>query len=351
MTCIPIIIPSLDPDGRLITLIKQLRSHKNEAMQQIIVVNDGSSEKYDTIFSYIENTFKVTVLKHATNFGKGRALKTAINYVLQHVPEALGLITIDSDGQHTVTDMLKCTNAFLENPKNLILGTRVFNHDVPLRSKFGNVLTAKFMQITTGIKISDTQTGLRVIPKAYFQALLNMQGDRFEFEMNMILAAADNLIVIVEVPIKTIYLDDNQSSHFRVIYDSLSIYAVFIKYIFGAISSFAVDIIIFMILIALLNKLSVHAILIASIVSRLSSSLVNYYINKKVVFQNNNRLSFVSYYTLVLIQMMLSTGIVILLHQQWSPINLTVLKVITDAGLFVISYHVQKHLIFKGRQL
>ena len=349
MTHIPIVIPSFNPDDRLITLIKQLHSSKNGSKQKIIIVNDGSSKKYDDIFEYIQKNFQVTILKHPINFGKGRAIKTAINYVFKGIPEAIGLITIDSDGQHSVTDMIKCTDTFLTKPKDLILGTRAFDHEVPLRSKFGNIVTAKFMQITTGIKISDTQTGLRVIPKMYFKALINMKGDRFEFEMNMILEAANYDINIVEVPIKTIYLNDNKSSHFRIIHDSLSIYGVFFKYIFGAISSFVVDILIFMFMIGVLNKLSVSAaIVIASIVSRVTSSVFNYYINRKIVFKNNNRLSLISYYTLVLTQMLLSTGLVIISNQYVTHVNITMLKVIIDAGLFFVSYQVQKHVVFKG---
>lgn len=351
MAQIPIVIPSLNPDDRLITLIKQLYSSSKEVNQEIIVVNDGSSKKYDDIFTAIQKKFQVIVLKHNSNFGKGRAIKTAINYVLKTIPEAIGVITIDSDGQHTVADMIKCTNTFLTSPKDLILGTRAFDHAVPLRSKFGNILTAKFMQLLTGIKVSDTQTGLRVIPKRYFKPLINMQGDRFEFEMNMILEATDYDINIVEVPIKTIYLEGNKSSHFRVIHDSLRIYGVFLKYIFGAISSFIVDILIFIFMMGLLNKFSVSmVVVIASIVSRLTSSIVNYYINRNFVFKNNNRLSLIGYYTLVLVQMLLSAGFVIILNQYFVHVNMAVLKVIVDAGLFFLSYQVQQHVVFKGQR-
>lgn len=348
MSCIPIVIPSLNPDGRLFKLIKELINDTIESAQQIIVINDGSSEKYDNIFENIATQFKVTILKHNTNLGKGRALKTAINYVMAELPDALGLITIDSDGQHTVYDMKECQTVFLKDTRKLVLGTRSFDNNVPFRSKFGNLLTAKLTQVATGVKISDTQTGLRIIPRNYFKALANMAGERFEFEMNMIIEARDNHVDIIEVPITTIYLEENKSSHFRMFYDSVSIYTIFAKYILAAMGSFIVDITIFMLSIKLLKDFPVGMILIASIVSRLCSSIFNYYINKKLVFQNDTRMSIVKYYLLVLVQILLSSLIVTLLSEHITVINVTILKVVVDTCLFIISYQVQKKMIFNG---
>lgn len=347
MTCIPIVIPSLNPDEKLIALISRLMIHTGKVEQPIILVNDGSARKYDTIFSKIRTQFKVTVLQHDVNLGKGRAIKTAINYIMKHMPMAIGMITIDSDGQHTVDDMMKCTDKFLEKPKNLILGTRLFDNNVPFRSKFGNILTAKCTQMTIGVKVTDTQTGLRVIPKQYFDILLNMIGERFEFEMNMILEAATYGIEITEVPIKTIYIADNRSSHFRVIHDSISIYALFIKYIFGAIGSFLIDIVVFAVMMVLLSTVSTWAVFIAAIISRLTSSIANYYINKSIVFKNNNRLSFVNYYLLVVTQLIVSTLLVIFLQHYLAKLNVVIIKIAVDSLLFIISYQIQKNVVFK----
>ncbi|CAM3098413.1 bifunctional glycosyltransferase family 2/GtrA family protein [Leuconostoc rapi] len=346
MTCIPIVIPSLNPDEELIALINRLMIHTGKIEQPIILVNDGSAKKYDSIFSKIQTRYQVTILQHDVNLGKGRAIKTAINYIIKHIPTAAGMITIDSDGQHTVDDMMTCTDNFLKKPKNLILGTRIFDNNVPFRSKFGNILTAKCTQMTIGVKVSDTQTGLRVIPKQYFDILLGMTGERFEFEMNMILEAPTYGIEITEVPIKTIYIADNQSSHFRIIHDSISIYALFIKYIFGAISSFLIDIFVFAMMVAFLSNISARAVFIAAILSRLVSSTANYYINKSIVFKNNNHLSFLSYFLLVLMQLIVSTLLVITLQHE-TGINVVMIKVVVDSLLFIVSYQIQKHVVFK----
>lgn len=90
------------------------------------------------------------MLTHEVNKGKGRALKTAILAILKTLPEAKGIVTIDSDGQHTYEDTLKCIQAFLQYPDSLILGVRTFEESVPLRSRFGNVLTRDILDVFTG---------------------------------------------------------------------------------------------------------------------------------------------------------------------------------------------------------
>lgn len=174
-----------------------------------------------------------------------------------------------------------------------------------------------------------------------------MIGERFEFEMNMILEAATYGIEITEVPIKTIYIADNRSSHFRVIHDSISIYALFIKYIFGAIGSFLIDIVVFAVMMALLSTVSTWAVFIAAIISRLTSSIANYYINKSIVFKNNNRLSFVNYYLLVVTQLIVSTLLVIFLQHYLTKLNVVIIKIAVDSLLFIISYQIQKNVVFK----
>ena len=258
----PIVIPSLEPDIRLINLLCQLRKHTNE---KIIVVNDGSGEKYNSIFKQTKENFNCVVLQHQHNFGKGRAIKTALEYVIHKVPNAIGIITIDSDGQHTVNDVNKCIEAFQKAPDKLVLGTRSFNTKVPLRSKLGNVLTSKITSTVSGIRVNDTQTGLRVIPKKYFTPLLSIEGDRFEFEMSMILDTQKYGIDIVQVSIETVYLDNNKSSHFRVLQDSMSIYAVFIKYCIVSLLSFLFDIATFALVIYILNSFTTISVLIARI--------------------------------------------------------------------------------------
>ena len=223
-----IVIPAYEPDDRQQELLKNIRDKENQ-MFDIILVDDGSGANFAPLFAIAQINYACHLQRHADNKGKGRALKTAISYILDNFPNAKGIVTIDSDGQHTYEDMMKCLAEFLQHPDRLVLGVRTFEKSVPLRSKFGNLLTRDVLGAMTGVNVSDTQTGLRVIPMSWLPKLLTVEGERYEFEMNMLLEAKEDNILICEVGIATIYLDENQSSHFDVIRDSIRIYKVFFK--------------------------------------------------------------------------------------------------------------------------
>lgn len=239
-----IVIPAYEPDDRLLELLKNIRDKENQ-MFDIILVDDGSGADFAPLFAIAQSNYACHLQRHADNKGKGRALKTAISYILDNFPNAKGIVTIDSDGQHTYEDMMKCLAEFLQHPDSLVLGVRTFEKSVPLRSKFGNLLTRDVLGAMTGVNVSDTQTGLRVIPMSWLPKLLTVEGERYDFEMNMLLEAKEDNILIREVGIATIYLDENQSSHFDAIRDSIRIYKVFFKYIFSSLFSFLVDIVAF----------------------------------------------------------------------------------------------------------
>ena len=218
-----ILIPSLNPDERLTKLVKDLLVN---GFKDIIVVNDGSSEEYNKYFKTIEQN--VIVLRHMVNLGKGRALKTGFNEYLGRFKEKCGIITVDSDGQHKIEDITKVAKALVENKESLILGSRNFNlKNVPFRSKYGNKITRCIFKFLTGLNVSDTQTGLRGIPTRYISILMNIPGERFEFEMNMLMEAKENNIDITEERIETVYIQENKSSHFNPLKDSLKIYVIF----------------------------------------------------------------------------------------------------------------------------
>lgn len=221
-----IVIPAFEPDHRMLELLRDIRLREDKPFE-IVLVDDGSGPDYKALFDEAKEKYACHLLTHSENKGKGRALKTAISYIIEHLPQAKGIVTIDSDGQHTYEDTLKCLDEFLKYPESLVLGVRKFENSVPLRSKFGNLLTRDVLDAFTGMKVSDTQTGLRVLPASWLERMLGVEGERYEFEMNMLLAAKEDGIPIREVGIATIYLDENQSSHFDVIRDSLRIYKVF----------------------------------------------------------------------------------------------------------------------------
>lgn len=170
-TIIPIVIPVYEPGenfGNLICVLAEQTS------QSIVVVDDGSGEEYKRYFDEARQIKNVIVLTHADNLGKGRSLKDAFNYILCKFPNAIGVITADSDGQHTIKDIMSCKNALAENQDCLILGCRTFDgEDIPWKSRLGNNLTTKLFQYLCGIDISDTQTGLRGIPRSLMYQCIN----------------------------------------------------------------------------------------------------------------------------------------------------------------------------------
>lgn len=348
-----IVIPSLEPDQRLLKLLDDIRNQISKTIP-VILVNDGSSEKFEGIFQTAVNQYQVKLLVHSINLGKGAALKTAINYILDDLPNVIGMITIDSDGQHLCKDVINCGQLFLSNPNSLILGVRNFSSDIPFRSRFGNVLTSKLLNTLGGIKVSDSQTGLRVIPRYFMKQLLNLSGDRFEFELKMLFEAQKQHLIIMEQPITTVYLEGNKSSHFKVIRDSYSIYSTFIKYVFptffkyaiSSLTSFLVDIGFFTLTLAYLKKSNFITITVASTIARIVSAIVNYLINRHLVFKKNSDFSFIKYGLLAVVQIFASSIIVTGAHDLtlWNP---TVLKIIVDSLLFLVSYHIQRNYIFK----
>ncbi|MDK6804897.1 bifunctional glycosyltransferase family 2/GtrA family protein [Aerococcus sp. UMB7834] len=344
-----IIIPSLDPDQRLLDLVKNIRQG-HDSQLFIVVVNDGSDASYDNYFDQLKDYPRLKVLKHEQNYGKGRALKTAFRYLLDEQSQISSAVTIDSDGQHTFEDMMACLEEAQKHPEAFIFGARHFGEDVPLRSKFGNIMTRKLLRFLTGMNLEDTQTGLRVIPSQYFEPLLDVEGDRFEYEMNMILFAKKHQIPIIEVGISTIYLDDNASSHFKVLRDSFAIYSIFLKYIAASLVSFVIDLACFALCLAVIGHQNFTAITTATVIARCISALANYLMNRLVVFKANSRQSLLKYGLLVIVQM-LSSSLLVTAFNHWLPaLPATLIKLFVDAFLFILNYHIQKHFIFPTKE-
>ena len=181
----------------------------------VVIVDDGSGPAYRDVFTRVAELPGVRVLRHAVNLGKGAALKTAMNHVLCALSAAIGIVTADADGQHHSEDVLRVAEALASNPEALLLGCRGFDRDVPLRSRFGNVLTRGVMHALLGRNLTDTQTGLRGIPAAFLPTLLRLETGGYEFELEMLIAAHQFSLPLVEVPIRTIYEPGNRPSHFN----------------------------------------------------------------------------------------------------------------------------------------
>ena len=354
-----IVIPALNPSKELTEYVDTLLSH---GYSHILVVDDGSREDCRFIFDEIEAKNGCTILRHEVNMGKGKALKDAMSYYLEHYmgPDSMtgvtlqGMITVDSDGQHIVPDVNKVAESMKEHPESLVLGARDFDSDnVPSKSRFGNKCTIIALKLFIGRSIHDTQTGLRGIPNNLIERFSTLHGDRFEYETVMLIDAIHSNTDIVEVPIETVYINNNSETHFNPIKDSVRIYKVilgtFFRYTLSSLSSFLVDYGVFCTLIYFLGKTSEtesRSIWISTVIARICSSIFNYTINKKVVFRSNRGPStLVMYFGLCIVQMATSAALVSLLNTTGFIPQIG--KIIVDTLLFVISFRVQKLLIFK----
>lgn len=340
-----IIIPSLEPDMKMISLVQDL---KKEGFRNIVIVNDGSNDEYRKLYESAKENYACKILTHGVNLGKGRAIKTALNYLITET-NAVGAVTVDSDGQHKIKDIIALSKKVTEHPEHLILGCRSFSKEgIPFRSKAGNVITAKVLAMLCGMNISDTQTGLRGFGRTQMEKFLTIQGERFEYEMNMLLFARENDIAIEEVPIETVYMEENASSHFNPVFDSLKIYSVFLKFILASFSSFVIDLVLFTAAYHLLKSyFPAGYILIATVFARVLSSLYNYNVNKRGVFKRKEKSSatLIRYYVLCVIQTILS-GVGVYLLYRWLRFNETGIKIIVDVILFFLSFQIQREWVF-----
>ena len=338
------LIPAYEPDERLIEIVNNLKLVVYEKFD-IVVVDDGSGEKYRNIFSKVSKSAKV--ISYEENHGKGYALKTGIKYIIEKYKSNFYIVTMDSDGQHTVDDAVKLLECLENNDESIILGKRLRGENTPLRSKFGNWFSMLFFKAITGKSIYDTQTGLRAFSYKLADKILNIDGDRYEYEMNMLIECASNNIDIKEVDIKTIYIDNNSGSHFRTIRDSYLIYKQPLKFIMSSISSFIVDYILYSLIFVLSG-----GILLSNILARILSSMFNYTLNKKIVFNSKKKVykSAIEYILLAIFILALNTSILSILINI-CKFNPYISKVIVEIVLFTFSWIVQKRFVFKDPKM
>ena len=352
-----ILIPALNPPQNLIDYVYSL---KDNGLNNILIVNDGSSINFLGIFAKLEKIEGVKVFNHAKNLGKGRALKNAFNYflTLPNLDEFNGIVTCDSDGQHGIKDVLNLSKTLNNYDDALILGCRNFdNGNVPPKSKFGNKTTRNVLKLLYRKRLTDTQTGLRGFPTKIIPEMLDIFGERFEYETKMLIHCFEQDISIKEIEIETIYYNNNSETHFNTLVDSIKIYKVifssFFKYLLSAISSFLIDIGLFKLFLIFFIKFlgrGAKSIILSTGFARILSSIFNFYVNKNFVFngEKNTKNTIFKYYSLCISQMILS-GILVSLIWNITKISETFIKVIVDTILFLFSYQIQRIWVFKRK--
>ena len=348
---VSIVLPSLNPSDKFDTVVDGL---VDAGFRSIVIVDDGSRAENKEHFARAAEYDQVTVLTHDVNRGKGAALKTAFKWIIEHRPDCAGAVTIDGDGQHLLKDIIRCAEA-MEADRVIVMGCRDFSSDnVPARSRTGNRITSFVFRILCGIRLSDTQTGLRALPSVLFPELLQVRGDRFEYETNMLLELTRRGVKLREIPIETVYEDDNSESHFRPIRDSFRIYKFILLYALSSLMGAVADLLVFYLFRRLFegHMEDGTAVLLSTVIARAVSSFLNFNLNHKVVFHGEDAYgkTMLRYYCLAIPQMLLSAGLVALLSrlaETGATILTTGIKFCVDVLLFFISYRIQRKWVFK----
>ena len=335
------LIPAYNPGNNLLQLLEAL---SRSELAAIVLVNDGSREHCGPIFNEACKIPKVTMLRHAINLGKGAALKTGLNYIACNYADIIGVVTADADGQHLVNDILEVARVLASNPQSLVIGTRAFSKNVPLRSRLGNTATKYLFSLLVGNALSDTQSGLRGIPMDFINKLLKIESNGYEFELDMLLVCNQQNRSIVEQDIQTVYSGGNTSSHFNPILDSMKIYFVLFRFMLASLTTAAVDYVVFILAFSLSSN-----ILLSQSLARLFALFVNYLAVKRMVFnsdQEHNEV-FPRYVLLVLTTGLLSYGLINLFVGVFA-LNVIAAKLFSELIIYLGNFTVQREFIFKN---
>ena len=340
MSTIIFLIPSYQPTPLLCELLEELR--KKDPAAPIVLVDDGSGPAYSELFRRAGQVPGTVVLTNAINLGKGAALKHGMNHILVNYPDGIGAVTADADGQHAVNDILNIANELRACPTQAIFGSRRFKRDVPFRSKMGNTVSRYVYRFLIGVNLSDTQTGLRGTPRRLMELSLGIRSNRYEFETEQIIVAKNAGFKFREVPIRTVYIDDNSASHFNPVLDSLRIYFVLLRYAFSSIMTALTDFLVFYIMTA--NGMSVLG---ANMSARAVALWIQFVFLKKYVFKSSAGMAtFAAYLAYVFFSGYVSsvmqgqfTG-----HVENSPL---LAKVVVESIIWIFNFMFLRDIIFR----
>lgn len=349
---VTVVIPAYRPNSALTDVVTAL---VERGIASIIVVDDGSGDAFRPVFEEIARIpvaqgQSVQLLRHAINLGKGAALKTAFNHVLAWQPGAKGVVTADADGQHDPGDIVRVCRRFMESPGALVLGSRGFAGEIPLRSRFGNSLTRHVMRLVLGRKLTDTQTGLRAIPRAMLPRLMKVPATGYEFELEMLIDAKHQSVPMIEQPIRTIYEPGNPASHFQPLRDSMRIYFVLLRFTTISLVTAVIDNLTFYFVYHAFVYHAAGAVAEAQIAGRTVAVLFNYRAVRKAVFFSDqpHRILLPRYLLLVAVNGLVSyAGIRLLVS--FTPLGVFPSKILTESLLFIANFTIQRDFIFTRR--
>ena len=336
------LIPAYEPTPKLVPLVRRLALDGC----QIVVVDDGSGEEYAGIFKAAADF--AHVISYSPNAGKGEALKRGYSYIRESGMEGI-VVTLDSDGQHAIDDVARVVARAKENPGALTLGVRSFGAGTPARSRMGNGITRLVYKTATGHDVSDTQTGLRAFGTELLGLMGDIEGERYEYEINVLMRCEEDGIDVVEMSIATIYEDGNKGSHFQTVRDSLLIYREIVKFVASSFVCFLIDYGLFGVLALLTGGLGAAvSVPLSNVAARVVSATTNFAINRRYVFESEKSVfeTAVRYFALAAVILAGNTAMLGLLVMG-TGMNEFLAKIVTEISFFVVSYAAQRFWIFR----
>ena len=335
-----VLIPAYKPDERLAVLVARLRGARRDCA--VLVVDDGSGPQYAPFFT-AARARGAEVVSSPVNQGKGQALRTGLAHAAATWPDA-DVVCADADGQHTPSDIEAVAERVRETG-HMTLGVRRFTGTVPLRSRIGNDVTALLFRGATGWRLADTQTGLRGYPAGQLAWLQEVPGDRYEYELSVLLRAHELEMVVEQVEIATVYEPGNTSSHFRPLQDSARIYAPLLRFMGASLASFGIDWLGVMVIFAMTGNL-----LVAVVGARLISGTANFFMNRRVFRAQRGTVVRTAVRYVILAVSLLAASYVALKVLTAIGIPLGIAKVLGDGAIYMASYVAQRRLVFTERR-
>ena len=331
------LIPSFKPTDILNDLVGQLRSASE---LPIVVVDDGSGPDHAEVFQRLKQIPGIRVLTNAINLGKGAALKHGMNHILVNFPDCVGVVTADADGQHTVTDILRVANELEKNSGKAAFGVRRFEFGRSIAKPVWQCCLALIYRFLIGLGVSDTETGLRGIPRRLMLRCLEIRANRYEFETEQLIVIRTIGMQVQEIPIETIYIESNRNSHFRPLRDSAQIYFVLLRYGAASLVTSLTDLAVFSTIMTWSEQL-----LLSNAIGRLVALWVQFILLRSFVFRTHggNR-ELILYLGLVVVSGVISTA----MQLQFSNfILLPVLaKIAAEVLVFVFNFLFLRDFVF-----
>lgn len=352
------LIPAYEPDEKILKLSDELIGKGFD----IVIVDDGSGMQYAELFEKLSQ--QTTVLTHKQNRGKGAALKTGLAYINKYMAytesvltpsgsETVSgrdavIVTVDADGQHLPEDVHRVAEISAQRRDALVLGSRALSDDIPARSRFGNTVTRHVYSAATGVHIHDTQTGLRAFHRSMIPRLLDIEGDRYEYEINMLMQLAAEGVPIIEERIETVYENNNSGSHFRTVRDSFRVYKEILKFSASSLASFAIDYCMYALLLAATGAAGMaNGLIVSNIGARIVSGTANYTMNRRLVFKSRAGFARSALQYVLLAGFILAGNTIVLsMFVGTLGMNRLIAKLVTEIIFFAISWTVQKYVIF-----